>query len=475
MATAKVAWKPNPGPQAAFLACPVREILYGGAKGGGKTDAIGPKALKHIERYGQWATVLILRENYPQLTEIMERMRPLCLLLGGRYNKVEKTWRFPSGARIIFGHLSDGADPYWGQEYSLIIIDEVTRTIKTESDYLKLLGSLRNSHGIPCSVVLTSNPGGEGHNWVKARFMSAPPLTVIKDERTGLERVFIPARLEDNPQLGPEYRLQLEQMGEAERRAFLEGDWSAFEGSVFKLEQGIHIWTWAQFRERTGKDRPPKEWTRFRSMDWGYAKPFGIYWYAVDYEGRAYVYREWYGIAKDGKGQFIPNEGARLAPEKVAEKIAAIEQNAAEAIASGWTGPDLFFEVRQDQAGGKKIVDHFTEKGLFWEAWTASSGSRVAGKMALHQRLDYERGDDGSILEYPGLIFIAEECPHAIRTIPALEYDEHQPEQVDTDGEDHAYDSISGFCKMKPWNPPPKKEAESDWLRTRHDTTSGWA
>ena len=321
----RVAWKPNPGPQAAFLACPVREILYGGAKGGGKTDAIGPKALKHVEKYGRWATVLILRENYPQLTEIMERMRPLCLLLGGRYNKVEKTWRFPSGSRIIFGHLSDGADPYWGQEYSLIIIDEVTRTIKTEGDYLKLLGSLRNSHGIPCSVVLTSNPGGEGHNWVKNRFMQAPPLTVIRDERTGLERVFIPASLKDNPTLPPEYRLQLEQMGDAERRAFLEGDWEAFEGSVFKLEAGIHRWTWKQFKERTGHDRPPKEWTRFRTMDWGYAKPFANYWYAVDYDGRAYVYREWYGIAKDRDGNPIPNDGARLEPRTVAAKIAEIE------------------------------------------------------------------------------------------------------------------------------------------------------
>ena len=107
--TVRVLWAPNPGPQTAFLACPVREILYGGAKGGGKTDAIGPKALKHIETHGRWATVLILRETFPQLTEIMERMRPLCLALGGVYNKVEKTWRFPSGARIIFGQQLERA------------------------------------------------------------------------------------------------------------------------------------------------------------------------------------------------------------------------------------------------------------------------------------------------------------------------------------------------------------------------------
>lgn len=470
---ASVIWKPNPGPQTAFLACPVREILYGGAKGGGKTDAIGPKTVKHCKQYGQWATVLILRESYPQLTEIMERMRPLCLLEGGKYNKVEKTWRFPSGARIIFGHLSNGCDPYWGQEYSMIVIDEVTRTLASEADYLKLLGSLRNSHGVPCSVVLTSNPGGEGHNWVKERFMSVPPLTVQRDDKSGLERVFIPASLKDNPKLGAEYRATLEQLPEAERRAFLEGDWDAFEGAVFKLESGVHVWSWQQFEERTGNKGIPAEWTRFRVMDWGYARPFAIVWLAVDYEGRAYAYREWYGVAKDAEGRILPNVGARLEPEKVAEKIASIEREAKEAISLGWAGPDLWAGGRGDYGGARKLVEPFEAAGVFWQPWDASPGSRLAGKMALHQRLAYERAKDGSIAEWPGLIFIGEACPHAQRTIPALTYDEHQPEQVDSDGEDHEYDAVSGFCKMRPWSPVKAEKRRDGWRGQQ--TASGWS
>ena len=454
----RVLWRPNPGPQTAFLACPVREILYGGAKGGGKTDAIGPKALKHCQTYGQWATVLILRENFPQLTEIMERMRPLCLAAGGKYNKVEKTWRFPSGARIIFGHLSNGCDPYWGQEYSLIIIDEVTRTIKTEAEYLKLLGSLRNSHGVPCSVVLTSNPGGAGHNWVKARFMNVPPLTVQKEPKSGLERVYIPASLRDNPQLPPEYRATLEQMGEAERRAFLEGDWEAFEGTVFKLDRGAHILTWKQVNERLGlpedNRKLPGDWTRFRSMDWGYSHPFAVYWYAVDHEGRAWVYREWYGIAKDNSGRIIPNHGAKLLPTQVGEKIASIEAETGERMAASWSGPDLKQTVRADHAtSGRTPEDQFRDAGVFWQYWTATPGSRLAGKLALQERLHYEQDDQGQPKELPGIVFIEEECPHAIRTLPALEYDPHQPELVDKGGEDHAFDSLSGFAKMKPWKP----------------------
>lgn len=464
---APVLWQPNPGQQKRFLACPVREILYGGAKGGGKTAAIGPKALKHVQQHGQWATVLILRETYPQLTEIMERMRPLCLAQGATYNKVEKTWRFPSGARIIFGHLGNGADPYWGQEYSMIIVDEVTRTIKTEADYLKLLGSLRSSHGVPCSVVLTSNPGGQGHNWVKARFMSVPPMTVQRDERSGLERVFIPATLSDNPKLPAEYRHQLEQMGDAERRAFLEGDWSAFEGAVFKLDPGVHVWTWAQFKERTGHDRIPAEWNRFRTMDWGSARPFAIYWYAQDFKGRTYVYREWYGVAHDRQGNPIPNQGVGMLPEEVAKGIKKIEaeglvladgKRAPERILAAWTGPDLFQAGRRDQ-GGRAINEAFAAEGVHWTAWAAGEGSRIAGKTALHQRLNLKAMEDG-----PALVFIAEETPHAQRTLPALEYDRHNPEDVDSTGDDHGYDSLRGYCIMRPWQPVEAKSPDDSFI-----------
>lgn len=468
---ANVLWEPNPGQQTRFLACPVREILYGGAKAGGKTAAIGPKALKHIATHGQHATVLILRETFPQLTEIMERMRPLCLAQGGTYNKVEKTWRFPSGARIIFGHLGNGCDPYWGQEYSLIIIDEVTRTIKTEADYLKLLGSLRSSQGVPCSVVLTSNPGGVGHNWVKARFMQVPPMTVIRDERSGLERVYIPATLADNPKMPDEYRHQLEQMGDAERRAFLEGDWSAFEGAVFKLDPGVHVWSWAQFKERTGHDRPPSTWTRFRTMDWGSARPFAIYWYAVDTKGRAYVYREWYGVANDRDGNPIPNQGIGMLPEEVARGIKKIEAEAKETMGAAWTGPDLFQAGRRDQ-GGRTIYEAFQAEGVHWVAWAAGEGSRVAGKTALHQRLSPKALPDG-----PALVFIAEETPHAQRTLPALEYDRHNPEDVDSTGDDHGYDSLRGFCVMRPWTPAPDTDPEEtfiDKLRRKQNGGGTW-
>jgi hypothetical protein len=167
----------------AFLACPVREILYGGAKGGGKTDAIGPKVLKHVTMYGQWASVLILRESYPQLTEIIDRMKPLCLAAGGVYSKSEKTWTFPSGARVLFGHASDGCDPYWGKEYSLIVVDEVTRTLKTESDYLMLLGMPFKS-----AVSIRLNPSRS--NCINSPLINSRPSskTLSKDSINGCKQ-----------------------------------------------------------------------------------------------------------------------------------------------------------------------------------------------------------------------------------------------------------------------------------------------
>ena len=449
-------WRPNRGPQAAFLMCPVGEILYGGAKGGGKSDAIGPKAVKHALKYGEHATVLILRETMPQLRDLMKRVRPHCLRAGATFNKVEKTWTFPNGASVIFGHLSAGCDPYWGQEYSLIIIDEVTRCLATEVEYLELLGSLRSSRGIPCQVVLTSNPGGKGHNWVKARFMGVPPLTVQKDPESGLERVFIPASLRDNPHLPPSYAHLLAQMPDAEREAFLEGNWDAFEGRIFRLVPGVHLWSMAAFKERTGHDAIPADWTRFRSYDHGFARPGACLWFAVDPEGRAYVYREFYTVEKDSKGAFVPNSGARMEPRKVAARIK--ELSGKETYSASWTGPDLFYEVRQDQAGGVKVASHFEAEQLHFTAWRANDGSRLAGKQALHQRLAYEMDEDGTPTTWPGLVILGDAAPHLVRTLPALEYDPHDVELWDSDGEDHAPDALMGFCKMRPWAPRQAKE-----------------
>ena len=441
---ADLVWTANKGAQEDLVFDAIgqtREILFGGQKGGGKSGAIPALALGHVNDNPTHSRVLILRETFGELDDLIDMMRDFCLAAGATWNEQKKVWTFPCGGKIRFGHLGDGCRPYWGREFSLIIIDELTRCIETERDYMMLLGSLRNSKGVPCQVIAMSNPGGKGHAWVKARFKdAAPPRTIIKDERTGLERVFIPAGLKDNEHnLGPEYRLNLEQLPEAERDAYLNGNWDAFEGRIFKLLPGIHIWTWAQFNQRNGLPEDnraiPSEWLRYRTYDHGFARPGACYWYAVDHEGRAFIYRELYTVARDSRGGFVADDGAKLPPRDVA--IAIRDMSQGEKYAANWTGPDLFNDVRQDQAGGVKIATHFEAEGIFFTAWRVGDGSRIAGKQALHQRLSFESGEDGSPLTWPGLVILDDAAPHLCRTLPALEYSKSQPEIWDKTSEDH--------------------------------------
>lgn len=457
-----ITWTANPGPQAAFVMSDVREVLVGGARGGGKSDAIAPLALRHVAEYGGAASVLILRETYPQLSDLMDRTRPLFLAAGATWHEQRKTWRFPDGARVRFGHTSDGCDPYWGHEFSLIVIDELTRTLPDEREYQRLQGSLRSSAGVPCRIVSTSNPGGKGHAWVRARFMSVPAGDIYRDPETGLERLFIASSLADNPYLGAEYRATLEALPPAERAAYLHGDWGAFDGAVFSLRRGRELMSWAEYRAALG-DFAPRQ--RMRCYDHGYAAPGCCLWIGELDSGRWVVYRELYTVAADGRGGFVPNKGAGHPPRDVARMIASRSEG--EVYAASWSGRDLFDEPRADHAGGVPLDSHFRAEGIAFTAWTTGPGSRLAGKQALHQRLAPMA--DG----LPGLIVIEEECPHLARTLPALEYSKTRPEQVDDQGEDHAYDALAGACRMRPVVAAPPARQPDGWRERRAASAQG--
>lgn len=467
-------WRPHAGPQTAFLSSPHYEVFYGGAAGGGKSDCLLVDALGQIThpRY----RALLLRRSYPELRELIDRSRVLypAAWPGAKFKEADRTWVFPSGARIEFGYLSADSDAYryQGQEYTFVGFDELTHF--SEWSYHFVCSRIRTTAaGLNCYVRATSNPGGVGHIWVKSRFVDpAVPGTPVVDELTGQTRVFIPSLLKDNPSLAAtDYGKRLLALPDADRKALLEGDWNAYSGSVFDFIPGVHTWTWKQFEEQTGFDHIPPEWTRFRIMDWGFAKPFAIYWIAVDYEGRAYVYREFYGCEVDSKGHVRANTGLRLEPSKVAERVASLEEG--EKISVGWTGPDLFSSGRGDTTAGIKISEKFEGQGIYFTPWDAGRDSRKAKKMAFHERLYVETDEEGEYSEMPGLIFLEKECPHAIRTIPALEYDPNKGgEDIDSTMEDHAYDAISAFCLMRPWRPS-VKQSSPRWMRQQHTRARG--
>jgi hypothetical protein len=291
---------------------------------------------------------------------------------------------------------------------------------------------------------------------VRARYIDPAPLgyQVITDPDTGLERVYIPARVSDNQQLltnDPQYVARLRASGSPELvRAWLEGDWSVVTGAFFsEFNLARHV---------VAPHVLPKHWVRFRSMDWGSARPFCVGWYAVSdgelqqYPRGALVkYREWYGKS-------APNVGLKLTAEQVADGILEREDGE-EKIDLSVLDPAAFA-----QDGGPSIAERMAKRGAFFQR---ADNSRVGARGAmggwdlLRQRLV---GED----DRPMLYFFST-CVDTIRTLPALQHDDKRPEDLDTDGEDHAADETRYACAARPWvreapKPKPVKFANSTQL-----------
>ena len=256
--------KPTPK-QLAFLLLPTREAMFGGSGGGGKSFALLMAALQYVDIPGYAA--LLLRRTYADLSKpsaLIDISRQWLMGTDARWNDQAKMWRFPSGATLSFGYLDSESDKwqYQGGTYQFIGFDELTQF--RELDYRFLFGWLRRPTGsdIPLRMRAASNPGGIGHEWVKQRFLSEP----------NEERLFLPARLDDNPHLDKESYVQsLMELDPVTRRQILEGDWSARQGgSKFRREwfevveaapaqcRMVRAWDMAATEPKRGND---PDWT----------------------------------------------------------------------------------------------------------------------------------------------------------------------------------------------------------------------
>ena len=444
-------WAPQPR-QAQFLCRPEYEALYGGAAGGGKSDALIIEALRqvHIPHY----KALILRKTFPQLAELIEKSHRYYprAFPGAVYSASRHLWTFPSGAKIIFGSLQHPEDRvrYQGQAYDFIAFDELTHFTWEEYSYL-FSRNRPNGPGTRCYIRATANPGGVGHGWVKARFITAaPPMTPIYEEvrwtepdgtqRTAQQsRIFVPARVYDNTALldmDPDYVRRLAALPTAERAALLEGNWDTFSGQVFTewrndpdhYDDRLHTHVIRPFRV-------PEDWTIWRSFDWGYARPFSVGWYAVDRDRRLYRIRELYGCT----GQ--PNQGVKWEPSRVAREIRRIEAedpNLRGRRIHGIGDPAIW------GSDGTESIGSLMERERVY--FDRGRNSRMDGKMQVHHRL--AMGDDGR-----PMLQVFSTCRHFIRTLPALVYSTVNVEDVDTAGEDHAYDECRYVCMANPMAP----------------------
>jgi len=262
--------------QARFLLDRGREALYGGAAGGGKSIAMLMAALQFTDIPDYAAIVFRRSLSDLQLPSGLISVSHGWLAGQARWSSDEHTWHFPSGARLVFGYLDRTADMYryQGAEFQFIGFDELTQF--PEEPYRYLFSRLRGPSDpgralsqVPLRMRATANPGGEGHEWVRSRFI-APWLAHQRGELDRPERNFHPARLRDNPHLDrDEYVKSLEQLSPVVRAQLLDGDWEIrpsggiFERAWFQLVPAsavpaglpaIRAWDLAATEPRPGTD-----------------------------------------------------------------------------------------------------------------------------------------------------------------------------------------------------------------------------
>jgi hypothetical protein len=416
---------------------------------------LGKWAIK-ASRYGEDAIGVFFRKTREDLKEAIERSKQIYGPIGAKYSDSGKQWVFPDGARLKFQYLErdKDAENYQGHSYTDLFFEELTHWADP-GPVNKLKATLRSAKGVPTQFHATGNPGGPGHNWVKARYIDPAPegYQILSEDFTNpfdgsvqtLERVFIPSKLTDNPLLveaDPNYIAKLQQSGSRELvRAWLMGDWDVVEGAFFD--------EWSHSKHVVKPFEIPEHWTKILAGDWGSARPFSFGWYAVsdgdpvNYAGgeRAFPrgsmikYREWYGMREDQ-----PNVGLKLTAREVGQRLAELTT---EKLHDLVIDPATFI-----RDGGPSIQEEIWEGSGRTIQFRRADNKRVARGKALGgwDQLRKRLKGDG---EQPWLYFFST-CTDSIRTIPVLQHDETKPEDLDTESEDHAADETRYAVMSRP-------------------------
>ena len=425
----EVIFKPNGGPQTEFLAASEREVFYGGARGGGKSYAMLVDPLRYCSRPHHRA--LLIRRTMPELRDLISKSQLLYSKAypGAKWREQEKEWRFPSGAKIEFGYAENMTDVlrYQGQSYTWIGIDELPQ-YPSPDIYNFLRSSLRSvDKDIPVYLRATGNPGNIGSQWVKEMFVDpAEPNSAFDikiDTPVGVKTItrrFIPAKLQDNPYLmqTDDYYAMLASLPDIQRKQFLDGDWDAYEDSAFP-----------EFSKTTHVVEPfeiPKGWYKFRAADWGYSSPACVLWFAVDYNNNLWLYRELYT--------------SKVTADIFAKQVLELESG--EYIQYGVLDSSTWAK-RGDV--GPSIAETMIQQGCRWRQSDRSPKSRISGKLEIHKRLLVNDKEPG--------LRVFKNCRNLIRTMSTLPTDKKNPEDVDTNAEDHAYDALRYGCMSRPMHP----------------------
>ena len=431
--------------QIQFFQASNRYIAYGGSRGGGKSWAARRKAVLMAFRH-TGIQILFVRRTYKDLKEnhllqMQAEIGHVC-----KYDRESHAFIFPNGSRLRLGYCDTETDAiqYQGQAYDVIFLEEATQF--TVFQYQIFTESNRSSGMMPVKfrprMYFTCNPGGVGHAWFKRLFIDR----IYQGKEKPENYAFIPSSVYENKYLmenDPDYVEALESLPEVRRKAMLYGDWNVFEGQFFTewrdnpdgYVSHLHSHVVAPFVI-------PPDWPRYRSFDFGYAKPFHVGWYAINYDGAAFMYRELYGWSGE------PDVGVRWDPERIAKEIADIERTL--------EPPGVYIQGVADPAiwnkqTGESIAEVMNRHQVYFDP---ADNDRLNGWMQMHNRLDFD--DDGR-----AALYFFNSCTHTIRTLPIMLHDKVKVEDLDTKLEDHPADSVRYFCMNRPISPRKKVVAKT--------------
>ena len=428
-------------------------IAYGGARGGGKSWLIDVKACLLARRFGRPSKfgagirICIVRRTLEDLRE--NHIEPLKIMLEGvaTYSDKARKFFFKNGATIKFAYYDSKKDSthFQGKSFDVIFVDEATQM---EAEWLEIIASsCRGVNNFPHRIYFMCNPGGPGHAYIKRLFIDK----VYKDDENPDDYEFIQAVVTDNTALmevDSKYINFLKHLPPKLKKAWLYGDWDVYEGMFFETftndPEHYQDQQWTHVIDPL--PRIPSYWPIFRSFDWGYNAPFSVGYYTYN-DGILYRIAEIYGV-QHADGEAIPNKGVKWVPEKVFAYMQQFEKEhpfLKGREIHGVADPSIW-----DAQKGESIARTAEKYGIFFEP---GDNARIPGWMQCQYRLMF---DENGYSKF----YVFNTCKEFIRTIPTLQYDEHNIEDCETDGvEDHAADEWRYICMRFMINgEPPKNE-----------------
>jgi hypothetical protein len=468
---AKIIWAPHAGSQERFLSCPIFEVLIEGTRGGGKTDVLLMAFAQYVGRgYGEGWRGIIFRETFPNLKDVIAKSKRWFkqIFPDAKYNETSHCWQFKTGDTLYFAFARTPQD-YWnyhGHEYPFVGWEELTNWPCSDL-YTSMMTVCRSSYkDIPRMYRTTCNPFGKGHTWVKRRFIDkAGPEEIIEEEmineitkeKVYRERCYIHSSIEENKtflEADPEYILNLQMLDDPNKKeAWLRGNWDIVSGGMFDdhWDRNIHI---------LKPFKIPKSWYVDRSFDWGSSRPFSMAWWAmsdgtpviVDNQQRTYPrgtlirIAEWYGCEKDKD-----NKGLKMTASDVGKGIKIREdivkrRYEIDRISAGPADSSIYDTDHNAESIAQKIQEGYgTTQDLFCKA-NKAPGTRKKRWEIMRTMLKESKEFP---MEKPGL-FVFDTCKSFIRTVPILSRDEKDPDDIDTDAEDHIADETGYRVLHKP-------------------------